>query len=189
MAELDFTTLIINWHKRKVVQGDYFAKFIFEYLAFIAYLKRVRHLDGRDREIIQQFKRDTKVKSVYGSIMSDSPALQRTLRRLVEELNEEKLVNVNAPSEMYRYWNNSNPYPHNRTDNPNPYPLGVINDENDWCNLIEFWYTVRNNLFHGDKDPGSGRDILIAEYAYKTIRPLVAYFITLIPTTEHKKQM
>jgi hypothetical protein len=44
--------------------------------------------------------------------------------------------------------------------------------------MIEFWRTVRDNLFHGSKDPESERDQLIVEHGYKTLRPLVEIFLS-----------
>jgi hypothetical protein len=39
----------------------------------------------------------------------------------------------------------------------------------DWGNMVEFWYSVRNNLFHGTKDPNIKRDCFLVEHAYRTL--------------------
>jgi hypothetical protein len=35
--------------------------------------------------------------------------------------------------------------------------------------MIEFWYGVRNNLFHGGKNPDVKRDYFLVEHAFKTL--------------------
>ena len=47
----------------------------------------------------------------------------------------------------------------------------------DWWNMVEFWYSIRNNLFHWWKDANNERDKLLIKWAYKTLRPLVEIFI------------
>ncbi len=35
--------------------------------------------------------------------------------------------------------------------------------------MVEFWYAVRNNLFHGGKNPTIKRDCFLVEHAYRTL--------------------
>ncbi len=54
-----YTPLIIAWHE-KASEGDYFSKFVFEYLSFIAHIKNNLYLDqSNDRKVIQCLKKDT----------------------------------------------------------------------------------------------------------------------------------
>lgn len=46
--------------------------------------------------------------------------------------------------------------------------------------MVEFWYTVRNNLFHGGKNPQFQRDKLLVENSYKTLSPFVDILIEQI---------
>ena len=46
---------------------------------------------------------------------------------------------------------------------------GVVADENDWQSLIEFWYRVRCNLFHGAKSPEDYRDQEVVRLAYESL--------------------
>ena len=46
---------------------------------------------------------------------------------------------------------------------------GVLQDSNDFVNIVEFWYQVRNNLFHAGKDPDSKRDERLVTFAYNTL--------------------
>ena len=48
--------------------------------------------------------------------------------------------------------------------------MGVIHDLKDWENMVEFWYSIRNNLFHGAKNPQDERDQFLIENGYKTLR-------------------
>ena len=43
----------------------------------------------------------------------------------------------------------------------------------DWENMVEFWYTIRNNLFHGSKKLDIERDEFLVEYGYKTLSSLM----------------
>ena len=53
-----------------------------------------------------------------------------------------------------------------------------IKDKDDLENLIEFIYIVRNNLFHGEKDPEEFRDFNMVYYAYRLLKPLVEIMIS-----------
>lgn len=59
-------------------------------------------------------------------------------------------------------------------------PKGRVLSLDDWPNMVEFWYSVRNNLFHGGKEPNIERDVFLVEHAHFTLRQLmdreVAYF-------------
>ena len=47
---------------------------------------------------------------------------------------------------------------------------GTIQATDDWMNMVEFWYGIRNNLFHGGKNPNIKRDCFLVEHAYKTLK-------------------
>jgi len=161
---MNFEKLIQNWHSKKIVPEDYFSNFIFEYLAFIAYLKKVAYFEGSDRATINQLKDDTRFASKYKEIIKADLNLQETWKNLIGELKKDPIKNVTSPRQLEKHWDGSR--------------IGVITSTEEWKNTVEFWYTVRNNLFHGLKDPESSRDMKMAEYAYKTINPLVEYFVS-----------
>jgi len=54
---------------------------------------------------------------------------------------------------------------------------GKIRNLEDWENMVEFWHSIRNNLFHGSKEPEDERDQLLVENGYKTLKALVEIFI------------
>ena len=160
---MNFEELIRNWHKKKIVPEDYFSNFIFEYLAFIAYLKKIEHYEGDDRQTINQLKNSLRIAKIYEQLISGNHRLKVSIHQLIRELRDDPLKNVTRPEQLERHWSGNE--------------IGVIRDTKDWENIVEFWYTVRNNLFHGMKDPECPRDMDMAEYAYKTINPLVGDFV------------
>jgi hypothetical protein len=46
---------------------------------------------------------------------------------------------------------------------------GIVRSLKDWGNMVEFWYAIRNNLFHAGKDPSVLRDQFLVEHAFKTL--------------------
>ena len=52
---MDYRSLMKNWHEKAKDQNDYFSKYVFEYLAFIAYIKTQKFPTSlHDREAIQR---------------------------------------------------------------------------------------------------------------------------------------
>lgn len=175
----NYDALIIGWHN-KAKRGDYFSKYIFEYLAFTAYLKSRIELDGNtDRATIQKLKRDERLKKEYLDriINNTEPDLQSTWDALIEELKQEPLHNSSRDydyPEIDGWWNMSG----DRPKEESKLEKGVIHSLNDWENMIEFWYGVRNNLFHGGKDPTLKRDLFLVEHAFKTLNAFMRIIIS-----------
>ena len=67
--------------------------------------------------------------------------------------------------EIDKWWNSIG----NEPDNENRSQKGIVRSLSDWGNMVEFWYSVRNNLFHGGKDPNIQRDCFLVEHAYRTL--------------------
>ena len=44
-----------------------------------------------------------------------------------------------------------------------------MQSESDFKNLVEFWYSIRNNLFHGEKNPSLERDREIVKLGFLTL--------------------
>ena len=62
---MDYKDLIKNWHN-KASDEDYFSKFVFEYLAFIAHLKtKIFVSNDTDRNAIQKLKQNPTIKNEY----------------------------------------------------------------------------------------------------------------------------
>jgi hypothetical protein len=61
----NYKSLIVGWHER-AAEGDYFSRFVFEYLAFIAHLKNnIYFAETRDRNVIQNLKQDFGRRDLY----------------------------------------------------------------------------------------------------------------------------
>ena len=181
---MDFSRLIRNWHER-ASQEDYFSKFVFEYLAFIAYLKtqlypsRSLNQSVTDRNAIQQLKRDEGTKRRYLECIEKNSDLKRAWEKIQRELERAPLGNVSRSehAEEIKWWNCSHDDPNQKTQDEQGRISGILHSLEDWENMIEFWYSIRNNLFHGGKDPEVKRDQLAVEFGYKTLRELVTLLL------------
>ena len=88
------------------------------------------------------------------------------------ELRRTPLLNSSRDQdnpEVDIWWNSASFKPEAKSESQK----GVIRSLSDWMNMVEFWYGVRNNLFHGGKDPAMRRDRFLVEQAYRTL----AYFM------------
>ncbi len=161
-----YKKLIRNWHEKATTE-DFFSKFTFEYLAFIAILKKYKEPESReDRQAIQKLKRNKDLKVKYLEKISQNTDLAKLIKYLEKNPLDDE--------EELKWWNCSeiNLISCEKAQSSTT-KKGVIKDNQDWPNIIEFIYTVRNNLFHGDKDPEDDRDKFLVKYAYKLLNPLV----------------
>lgn len=174
---MNYNQLIKNWHT-KASDEDYFSKFVFEYLSFIAYLKKKKFVDAtNDRNAIQKLKQDELIKNLYLQKITSDEVVKESWEKIKNELDRAPLGNVSGNGfevEEIKWWNCSSIQLTTQTD---PISSGKIRDLNDWENMVEFWYSIRNNLFHGSKNPEGDRDKLVVKHGYKTLKPLVEIFI------------
>ena len=167
-----FNPLITGWHE-KASQGDCFSRFVFEYLSFIAHVKNnLFYKENSDRAAVQALKRDRRIEQGYlESIQVDSD-IRIAWNEIIENLEDRPLRNSSLDfenPEIDKWWNNVDNVP-NRDDGS---PKGRVLSLDDWPNMVEFWYGVRNNLFHGGKEPNIARDVFLVEHAYVTLRQLM----------------
>lgn len=169
----DYDYLIFMWHE-KAEQGDYFSRFMFEYIAFNAYLKsRVILEEISDRKAIQRLKKDHKLKAMYLKIIESDKNLKSAWEELIAELKKRPLLNASKDidnPEVDKWWNSSEDQPKKSKENK-----GVVKTTKDWINMVEFWYAVRNNIFHGGKNPNVQRDHFLVEHAFKTLRAFMEW--------------
>jgi hypothetical protein len=168
-------SLIKNWHI-KASEEDYFSKYIFEYMAFMTFLrtqwlseKEIRKVVGNDskatdRNYIQILKRDSYINNYWkNNVLKSSKSIEinQTLKSLTDFLKKEPLKSDK------RWWNfcgcDFN------LKNKNVGKSGLLNSESDFQNLVEFWYSIRNNLFHGGKSPTSQRDRELVKFGFLTL--------------------
>lgn len=154
-----YDDLILNWYARSDAEEEIFTKFIFLYIAFIAFLT-INKPFLSDRGKINELKNSIEAKKFYLELKDRNQMLQETLIDLTKELKKEPIKNVTRYDD-----------PHWRG------PDGKLIDENDWENLVEYWYRVRNNLFHGHKTPIYERDKRLVTFAYITLHPLMKNFV------------
>lgn len=156
---MDYYELIIQWFNRASTETELFTKYIFLYIAFTAFLTQTREsLTDRDR--INVLKNSPEAKDYYLKLISTNSELKNRLTALVSELKINPIKNISRPND--RNWKLQD---------------GKLENENDWENLVEFWYRVRNNLFHGHKAPEFERDRMLVEFAFLTLYPLMKNFV------------
>ena len=177
---MNYEALIKNWHRKAVRQRDIFSKFIFEYLAFVAILKTRLFRNMNDRSSMQYLKRENSIKDMYLSKVNSGKRLSEDWKVIIDELNSSRLGNTSRDpfeAQEINWWNCSYDDMHQKTVQESNRFTGILYGLDDWENMVEFWYSIRNNLFHGTKDPEIERNRLLIEYGYKTLRPLVKLLI------------
>lgn len=164
----DYRSLVFRWHQ-KAKDGDYFSRFVFEYLAFIAHLKNNLFISATsDRNAIQLLKQDAVRESTYLRAVMGNKSLSEMWQSVISELDRNPLHNTSHDfdsPEIDAWWNSIG----NEPDRKCRSQKGIIRSLSDWENMVELWYSVRNNLFHGGKDPNIQRDCFLVEYAYRTL--------------------
>lgn len=167
-----YDPLIVSWHE-KAKEGDYFSRFVFEYLAFCALLKNKLYMGASsDRAAIQQLKQDRRRANTYIEDVANDEPLRRCWQEVVDELSRMPLHNSSHDldnPEIDRWWNSAGMAP----EKDDTFPKGRVRSLSDWENMVEFWYGVRNNLFHGGKSPTIKRDCFLVEHAYLTLAPFM----------------
>ena len=177
---MSYKELIRRWHT-KASEEDYFSKFVFEYLAFIAHLKTQRYSSSdTDRSAIQQLKADEDIEQKYIDCINSKQILKDNWQRIKDELDNIRLGNASRDLnnvEEIKWWNCSRLDLNQVTTDEKARQKGVIHSLADWGNMVEFWHSIRNNLFHGAKDPQERRDKLVVKYGYKTLKELMEILI------------
>lgn len=156
---MTYKDLINQWFYRAINEDDPFTKYIFLYIAFIAFLSQ-RETQTSDRERVNEVKDDIEARDYYCSLVKEKDDLKNILSNLVAELKKEPIRNSTRVNDAN--WVGED---------------GVLDGIEDWENLVEFWYRVRNNLFHGHKAPEFQRDRKLVSFAYKTLQPFMRNFI------------
>lgn len=133
--------------------------FFYEYEAFNIVLKQIKFPNLKtDRDCIEKFKTSYFAKK-YIKLVRNYSNLSDMWKEIIKYLDENPLRNVTRGK---NYWKDE---------------CGKIQSIEDFEDMVEFWYVIRNNLFHWYKVLDNQRDLKLLEYGYKTLRPLVALFI------------
>ena len=174
---MDYYQMFKNWHDKASAE-DIFSRFVFEYLAFIAYLMKKEYKDEilSDRNVIQKLKLNISIRDQYIQALQNDSELKAAWEKIIEELHRSPLGDVCRSSyeaTENEYWNCPHESKRSKTEEEKVRPSGVIHNLHDWENMVEFIYAIRNNLFHGGKNPQDERDQLLVENGYLILRPLV----------------
>lgn len=163
------------------MEEDYFSKFVFEYLAFIAYAKTQLYQNtDSDRRVIQKLKVDDDIKEKYLRQIRSNPTLKGDWKHIKKKLDRVRLGNTSrdlSSVEEIEWWNCEQKELSQKTPAEKEKVGGVIHSLDDWGNMVEFWYSIRNNLFHGAKNPENERDQFAVKYGYKTLKELMEILI------------
>lgn len=180
---MDYDQLIKNWHT-KASDEDYFSKFTFEYMAFNALLRKKKFKEKEcknDQASLQKLKQDNEVKRHYLSRIVEDRELGESWNNIINELNCAPLGNVSnhldEPEEV-KWWNCSSDELNQQPEADRNKIRGIIYSTEDWENMIQFWYAIRNNLFHGGKNPNDARDQLLVKNGYITLSILMEILLS-----------
>ena len=176
---MNYNDLIKKWHA-KASEEDYFSKYMFEYLAFIAILRKKGFMGAKnDRHAIQLLKREDRIESLYLPQVAYSQVITKAWQNIKDELNVAPLVNVSHTDQIEEiaFWNCSHDEINQKSKEEKEKPSGVLHSLEDWGNMVEFWYSTRNNFFHGGKDPENKRDQLLVKNGFITLQLLVKMMI------------
>ncbi len=133
-----------------------------------------------DRNAIQKLKQNSTIKDVYLEKIQKKSSLCRDWERIKTELDNRSLGNLSRELNNlreFKWWNCSHNRLEQQTEQEKSKLKGLIYSFRDWENMVEFWYSIRNNLFHGSKDPEEKRDQFVVEYGYKTLKELIEILI------------
>ena len=138
--------LICIWYNRAQEATDFFDRFIYIWIAFEAFTSNYteRNWPTKVRNIL---KKDKKMNATFSSLMLD-----KSFSRLVLELQK------NCP-----VWDAREKY------SKNPDSSKSIEDPNDFGEVLEVLYKIRNNLFHGGKRPDIERDKLLVKLSFNIV--------------------
>ncbi|WP_100182695.1 hypothetical protein [Candidatus Nitrosotenuis aquarius] len=175
---MNYEQLIIKWHNKAQNENDDFSRFVFEYLSFIAQVKtKFFPSTEMDRNAIQKLKQYQTLKTTYLQDIQQNSDLRNSWKRIQEELTEKPLTNETGESSEIKWWNCKYDQLDNQTEKDTRKQKGIIHSLDDWENMVEFWYSVRNNLFHAYKDPEDDRDQFLVKYGYLTLSKLMSIIL------------
>src|SRR3989344_5648584 len=137
---MDYKNLILNWHQ-KASDEDYFSKYVFEYLAFIAHLKtQLFDSTDQDRMAIQKLKQNQSLKEKYLRRIQTKSALKNDWEHIKGKLDELRLGNASRnlnSIEEIKWWNCSHTNLNAQTQEEKTKLKGVIQSLDDWENMVE----------------------------------------------------
>lgn len=141
-----------EWRKIAKEQDDFFVKFALEYFTFNALLRIVYFPNAeavKDRDLINRLKSDHNCKNFVLKNENEG----KWIKELKEELGRKPLQNLTRRREI------------------------KAEELEDFENIVEAIYCIRNNLFHGHKYPGDERDQQLVKIGYNLISEFNDYLL------------
>ena len=157
MSNIEIISKIKSWRDAANDYEDYFIKFALEYFVFNALL-RITYFPNRDGVRSSFFDKD-----LINRLKQDSECENYILKNRKEWINEFKKELDRKPLK-------------NLTRNKKLRFLRLESLE-DWDNLVEGVYWIRNNLFHGYKFPGDERDQHLVKIGYHLLSGFNDYML------------
>lgn len=150
---IKFIESIEGWRGKAKEQKDDFLKFAVEYFAFNALLNLnfFPREEKNDRFRIEELKKEKECKTYCIRYA------EKWIKELKEELDGKPLINLTRSGE----------------------DLTIENIE-DWGNIVEVAYRIRNNLFHGSKCSTHERDLKLVGCGYGLLSCMNSYLFEKI---------
>lgn len=105
----NFRSLIPGWHKKANEDGDYFSRFVFEYLSFIAHMKnRLFYMEDSDRMAMQRLKQHVQIRDAYLQEIQSDRELEIAWLCVIDELDKHPIRNTGHDPdnpEVDKWWN------------------------------------------------------------------------------------
>ena len=150
MSNTEIISKIKSWRNVANDYEDYFIKFALEYFVFNALL-RITYFPNRDgvkdRDLINRLKQDSECKNY---ILKNR---KEWINEFKKELDRKPLKNLTRIENLR------------------------LESLEDWDNLVEGVYWIRNNLFHGYKSPGDERDQHLVKIGYHLLSGFNDYML------------
>ena len=150
MSNTEIISKIKSWRNVANDYEDYFIKFALEYFVFNALL-RITYFPNRDgvidRDLIDRLKQDSECKNY---ILKNR---KEWINEFKKELDRKPLKNLTRIENLR------------------------LESLEDWDNLVEGVYWIRNNLFHGYKFPGDERDQHLVKIGYHLLSRFNDYML------------
>lgn len=117
---------------------------------------------------------------MYLKLILEDIKITEAWQKIIDELTMARLGKVSENDDSIdeiKWFNCSHKEMNQKSSDEEQKILGIIHDMEDWENMVEFWHSIRNNLFHGGKDNQDKRDRLLVKNGYKTLKPLMAILL------------
>jgi len=155
---------VFSWYYRG--QLNYVDLYINLFISYNAWFKKATS-KNKDRDAINALKERSVIWREYiaGEALF---GLRPILKKIVKLTHEQPIENLTGNN---RHWD------------------GVVGNDNDWKSLIEYWYRVRCNLFHGAKSPDDYRDQEAIRLAYESLNIFMGEIVRRMESNFSKRDL